>query len=750
MQLAKQFLRSDSKNEAYFASAQYYQNSHYSSNGGNGGVRWNFVTTDTPGTGYGTKRSNLPDGKLRIVYVWPGTQEDLTLQYQVDRPSYAKVDDRNVYDYQYGDFYVWVGTQYKMNEMRGTKDSTTGGYTHSIQSGNVLNVRDDTYIPEGTTVIVEPGAVMLIDGATLYNNGTILNYGTIVLQNNSAITRLEIASARGGNLYCEGSLGERYNGMVPEGNLLVLDSGSRIVFPDGEDRFRVANGATVGLNGLMICPNAFKLADSDFYIRKAGTLICQYGIAKKYVMPRDYTLTDAGTEKVSVVPSVLSTSNSSSVTSMYVSGAYQLINDGVFKNAGDAIIEIGTKSFTTTAITEVAGTGKYTAMVDRSKEGWTKTFDTGDIEKIVTYPGGGTITYYRDGTTITTNPDGSSYEHCYNATTYTHIYRDADGWYQMAGSGVSLWDGSPTTTGDYWKDIEYGYKVGIYWSFRRTYRHEQSGDTSRDVLTSEGYYDPKLDRFITIYYDENRVTMERRDGRIEVYEGASYKELASLDYRRVLKDVGFFVGILDRYVTASGQTVEAQSQDASYSGYDRTGKLTFFPQDTQDVTLTYKDHTEEFITFGTYEDPSRRRTLTLNDDMDMRKTLPVYLEYTSGKYQGKKITYTTIGKGIEEGPGGDRELGANYFKELIPEYFNTFTDYSILWTVDDGTSIFVCRCKWNAEKESYDYFVGGRPRDGYVAGREQYYTDNNMWIESKEISGGKTPYAEDFLMGWPY
>ena len=78
----------------------------------------------------------------------------------------------------------------------------TDNYT--VAEGQVLNVDDGAMLDENKTIIVQPGGVMSIEG-TFYNNGTIENHGTVILQENACICCSPNVNSEAGRILCSGS-----------------------------------------------------------------------------------------------------------------------------------------------------------------------------------------------------------------------------------------------------------------------------------------------------------------------------------------------------------------------------------------------------------------------------------------------------------------------------------------------------------------------------------------------------------------
>lgn len=78
-------------------------------------------------------------------------------------------------DMHYDDFdpfILWVGKEV-------TYSIITTNYT--IMPGEVLSIKDRVLIKNGVTLTVAPGGILSVDG-TLINNGTIQNYGTLIVE----------------------------------------------------------------------------------------------------------------------------------------------------------------------------------------------------------------------------------------------------------------------------------------------------------------------------------------------------------------------------------------------------------------------------------------------------------------------------------------------------------------------------------------------------------------------------------------
>lgn len=209
-----------------------------------------------------------------------------------------------------------------------------------VETGTLLNIDHDVLIEDGAVLLIQPGGVMTVDG-NLYNNGTIINYGTIFVKGGGSIRPLGAATNSGGfedigtnyggdygRLICSGSTdnGKTFTG---EGNLVVFKDGL-VAFDDrGGNFFVVKDGASVELNGTIFCPGFFTLAGSDFHIRESGNLISQYKSTYRFADKELYT--GARTFKQYSVQKVSLDADWGTSIPYYYTGDCNFINEGTFK-----------------------------------------------------------------------------------------------------------------------------------------------------------------------------------------------------------------------------------------------------------------------------------------------------------------------------------------------------------------------------------------------------------------------------------
>ena len=706
----------------------------------------------------------VEEGTVRIVYTIDGSDMDTTLQHKND---VIWAEDDGSWDYDDGLFVLWVGTPIKLSTIKASDAKT-------VPSGSVLNIDEYEYLEAGATLTVEPGAVLSIDGC-LFNNGTILNYGTVILQPGASISTiwtspgdkskaaLENGKKRGA-IYCKGG---PYNGMTAEGNLIVM-AGAAISFEEGENLFRMENGAKLELNGTMLIPNSFVLSDSDLNIRRNGLLACQYGRRYKHMLPTAFTSAACPPGEVTVsnmsefLPFLTSAKNYADVgvgleynyrdlaktldkyrnelllnpvpkitndlsyAAFYVIGQYRLVNDGTLLTGGGAIrrVESADKTGSLGApegkgrsyATYFGGTGQQQGV----SEVWTEEIHANGIASIThNSPTGGYTINYEDGRTGVFYSNGTSIENGDTESKTVNLKRDADGWYMMVNRNVS----KPFAEDRFMSEpVNKGNEYLNFWSYAREYADANHTDAN---LISEGHYEPAgsgtlSDVFITYYYKDGtcragEATVERKNSStLDVYSftGSPGKEV-----------LGGKIGILTKMVNAIGVT-----------SYTENLEFTCVKEDGSSVDCVLETVTA-----------SDRRNTTLTTKAKKsadQVSMLLSTECLSGKFAGQKIVYNALSP-------DQKSLGAYYYKVAEPAVFRAKTEYQTLWRLYDGKGVYVCMAKWNAEKDRCDCVIGYRSAEGYDETKDNYYTSRNMWLKSKTVSGAM-PNPEDFLKGWPY
>ncbi len=155
------------------------------------------------------------------------------------------------------DFVMYVATAETSNAI--------GDYT--VTSGKTLQIPDTTILKPGCTLTVENGGVLSISGE-FYNNGTINNKGTVILQKNARIVSMygcvdDYPAA--GSIYCEGT------GTATSD--LVIMSGAAIIQPSKSAVFDLENASVVNY-GLIFAPDKIYLSSTSFDNKSGQGAVC--------------------------------------------------------------------------------------------------------------------------------------------------------------------------------------------------------------------------------------------------------------------------------------------------------------------------------------------------------------------------------------------------------------------------------------------------------------------------------------------
>lgn len=176
-------------------------------------------------------------------------------------------DDYDDFDY----FYGYVGYSYPYAALK--KD-------YVVESGKVCSIKNAAMFCEGVTITVEPGAVLSVEG-NFFNNASIVNYGTVILQSGAAISTFDpdldrlgkaVSSSNVGSVTCYGNQytctlktsGKKIPG---EGLFIVMDDAKYCTY-NGSNQYgklSLLGGATMYNHGFVCCPNYTTVTDSYVY-----------------------------------------------------------------------------------------------------------------------------------------------------------------------------------------------------------------------------------------------------------------------------------------------------------------------------------------------------------------------------------------------------------------------------------------------------------------------------------------------------
>ena len=155
------------------------------------------------------------------------------------------------------DFVMYVATKETNNAI--------GDYT--VTSGKTLQIPDTTILKPGCTLKVENGGTLSISGE-FYNNGTINNKGTVILQKNARIVSMYGCAddyPAAGSIYCEGT-------GTATSDLIVM-SGAAIIQPSKYAVFDLVNASVVNY-GLIFAPDKIYLSSTSFDNKSGKGAVC--------------------------------------------------------------------------------------------------------------------------------------------------------------------------------------------------------------------------------------------------------------------------------------------------------------------------------------------------------------------------------------------------------------------------------------------------------------------------------------------
>ena len=166
---------------------------------------------------------NTGSGKVQIYYNVSSGDDGELLPYAASHTTSLKnlVYMRPNEDYNYYDFTMYIAYEETRNCM--------GSYT--VKSGNTLQIPHDAILKPGSTLTIENGAIVSISGI-FYNNGTIDNKGTLLIQKGGCIASMDFDKNKypaAGSIYCRGSKNTQCDMLVLGGGAVILPTTSAVL-----------------------------------------------------------------------------------------------------------------------------------------------------------------------------------------------------------------------------------------------------------------------------------------------------------------------------------------------------------------------------------------------------------------------------------------------------------------------------------------------------------------------------------------
>ena len=128
---------------------------------------------------------------------------------------------------------------------------------YTVKAGNVLNIDRNAFIPEGKTLTVEAGGIVNVTGK-LFNDGKIVNHGTIVVGNKGFLAPFDV-DGNGGGITCEKG-----------GDLIILSDG---VVASGAGSMTLSQGSNCIGYGTLATEESLNVDDSLLDIREYGMVM---------------------------------------------------------------------------------------------------------------------------------------------------------------------------------------------------------------------------------------------------------------------------------------------------------------------------------------------------------------------------------------------------------------------------------------------------------------------------------------------
>lgn len=179
------------------------------------------------------------------------------------------------------DFIMYIATEEEY--------SALGDYT--VPAGTTLQLNDDVILTSGSTLTIEPGAVLSVKGR-FYNNGTIINQGTIVLEKDSIVSSLDPTYFAAGTIRCIGGATEvvcSSNGETArcEGNLVILNE-AKLCIPSEDAILDFGQGSSCQNNGMIAFSGNALIDNAKIVNSDTSVVLIGYKLTNSYTLLKTY------------------------------------------------------------------------------------------------------------------------------------------------------------------------------------------------------------------------------------------------------------------------------------------------------------------------------------------------------------------------------------------------------------------------------------------------------------------------------
>lgn len=222
------------------------------------GTHWTLSTADDDSSSYGEE---ISAGHVCFVHNRTGGKFD---RYLDDHGKQMTINESDTaWDYDTCSFLLYI--------VEREEYSAIG--TMELASGSVLQLKNNTFLKDDATLTIQPGAVLTVKD-TFFNNGKIINYGTLIIEEDSVMCPFDTTKAAGGSVCCYGS-GTTYKGMKCEGNLIIL-SGGRLLLTKDSAGFILEKGASLNNFGLLFVPGSMNINSAQVYCSEQSFVISHF------------------------------------------------------------------------------------------------------------------------------------------------------------------------------------------------------------------------------------------------------------------------------------------------------------------------------------------------------------------------------------------------------------------------------------------------------------------------------------------
>ena len=184
------------------------------------------------------------------------------LYWQDDGSTIQGENENNSGDY----FSCWLGEP---------KEFSAITHDYTVPSGRVLNIDDQVILMDGVTLTVEPGAVVSVN-KRFFNNGRIVNYGTIYIQEDACMMPYGETDDFAGQIVCCGGDRkvkpmEKSSKEAACGDIVINKNGRLNLI--GEGRLYLQQGASLVNNGGVVLLRKQPVISNAYVLNTEGSQI---------------------------------------------------------------------------------------------------------------------------------------------------------------------------------------------------------------------------------------------------------------------------------------------------------------------------------------------------------------------------------------------------------------------------------------------------------------------------------------------